>query len=89
VSDNARNIARLINLIARSNREHSSDSMTILKELSDIRQIAERNVKGVRDTQRSTESLVERARTLDSIMDGFNGNGRAGKKARSKKKAKK
>ena len=80
-------------LITQANREHSTGSAALLKGLSDIKQITERNAQGVKDTLRGTESLIERARMLDSIMDslsnnGLKSNGRAGKKARNKKKAK-
>ena len=93
MSDGARNVGKQINLITQANREHSTVSVALLKGLSDIKQITERNAQGVKDTMRGTESLVERARALDSIIDGLTNNGlknneRAGKKSRNKKKAK-
>jgi methyl-accepting chemotaxis protein len=93
MSDGARNIGKQINSITRANREHSTASVGLLNNLSSIKQITERNAQGVRDTLRGTEGLIERARTLDSIIDSLSNsdlkdNGRAGKKSRNKKKAK-
>jgi methyl-accepting chemotaxis protein len=88
--DGARNVSKQVNMIARANSEQSTSSITILNGLSDIRQITERNAQGVKETLRSTDSLIERAQALNTIIDGLNNNGRAVKsKNRNKKKSKK
>jgi methyl-accepting chemotaxis protein len=89
MSSGAQNVARQINLITLANREHSLASAAVLTGLSDIRQITERNAQTVKDTQRATGSLLDRAQSLNAIVDGLTGNGRSGKKARNKKKDKK
>jgi methyl-accepting chemotaxis protein len=89
MSSGAQNVARQINLITLANREHSRASAAVLNGLSDIRQITERNARGVKDTQRATGSLLDRAQALTAIVEGLTGNGRAGKKARNKRKDKK
>jgi methyl-accepting chemotaxis protein len=84
----AKEVAKQIGLITRSNREHLTASTAILDSLTDIRQITERNTRGVEDTLRGTEALAGQAQRLNGIMDSV-GNGFGGKKARKKKKSKK
>jgi methyl-accepting chemotaxis protein len=89
MSSSAQNVASQINSITLANREHSMTSAAVLNGLTDIRQITERNARGVKDTQRATDSLVDRAQALNAIVNSLTGNGRSGKKARNKKKDKK
>jgi len=85
----AHNVSKQVGMITRSNREHSSASGSIINGIAEIRLIAERNAHGVKDTLRSANDLVDRAQALNSIIDGLKNNGRAARKTKNKKKAKK
>jgi methyl-accepting chemotaxis protein len=69
------NISKQIGLLTRANREHSNVSGSILKSLTNISQITESNVQGVKETQRATDGLVERAESLIEIVDRLSRNG--------------
>jgi methyl-accepting chemotaxis protein len=81
-----RNISRQIGLITRANREHSGAAASVLGSLTEIRQITDRNLQGSKETARSAGDLLERAVSLNELMDGLQKNGRAAKKSKNKKK---
>jgi methyl-accepting chemotaxis protein len=56
-------------LITRANREHSAAGETILKSLVEIGVISDRNVQGVQESRRATDTLRERAAGLAAIAD--------------------
>jgi hypothetical protein len=64
-------ISKEVGLITRSNRQHLTSSEQVLGTLTDIRQITERNSEGVKATLSGTNSLIERARQLNTIVDGL------------------
>ena len=86
MAEGARNVSKQIGLITRANREHSSVSVGILNGLIDIRQVTERNAQGVKETLRNATGLLERAESLNTIIDGLQYDGRAAKKSKNKKK---
>jgi methyl-accepting chemotaxis protein len=88
MSDAARNIAKQVSLITRANREHSTVSAAVLNEITEIRGITERNAQGAKDTLRRASSLIDRAQSLNSVIEGLGDDGRAGKKNKSKKRGK-
>jgi methyl-accepting chemotaxis protein len=64
-------ISKEIQLITLSNRGHLESSQKILGTLTDIREITERNGRGVEATLEGTTDLAENARQLASIMDNM------------------
>jgi methyl-accepting chemotaxis protein len=68
------NISRQIGLITRANREHSNVSVSILNSLTNIRQVAQRNVQDVKDTQRASTGLLERSQNLKEIVERLSRN---------------
>src|SRR5262249_40497654 len=88
----ARDVAKQIGLIARSNREHMGFSANIIASLADTQRITERNGQGRREALGPTTGLLERAGTLNAIVEAVAGtvnqNGPRGKKS-AKKKSKK
>ena len=86
VAEAARSISKQIGLITRANREHSAAAVGLLNGLTEVRQVTERNAQGVKETLRSTGGLLERAESLNVIIDGLQSNGRAAKKSKNKKK---
>jgi methyl-accepting chemotaxis protein len=89
LSNASRDVAKQIGLINRSNRDHLTGSATILATLTEIREITDRNAKGAQETLRGSAGLVDRAQSLNSIVDGAMTNGLGRKKSRKKKKGKK
>ena len=86
MADGARSVSNQIGLISRANRDHSNTAIAILGGLTEIRQVTEQNVAGVKDTLRNTGSLLERVQSLNNLMEGLQtANGRGGKKAKKKK----
>jgi methyl-accepting chemotaxis protein len=67
------NISKQIGLITRANREHSNVSTSILNSLTSIRQVTQRNVQDVKDTQRATTELLERSQNLKDVIERFSG----------------
>ena len=65
----AQSTSKQIALITRANREHSVVATKILSDLSDIREITDRNAAGVKDTQRAATSLLARAQTIGELVD--------------------
>jgi methyl-accepting chemotaxis protein len=84
----ARDIAKRIASITRANIDHSNTSTEFIATLNDIRQVSERNAAGVQETLRATGGLVNRAQTLNAIMDRAANNEFNGKKSKNKKKSK-
>jgi methyl-accepting chemotaxis protein len=79
MTEAAQNVAKQIGLITDANREHSASSAAILDTLTSVHQVAERNAQGVRETQRTAESLLARAQSLVALIEpgaGQAGNGR-------------
>jgi methyl-accepting chemotaxis protein len=77
----ANNTAKQIKLITMANREHSNVSTGFVKMLREIRDVTERNARGVKDTRSTTGELVNRAAALTSVTNGTSlhvngGNGR-------------
>jgi hypothetical protein len=72
--------AKQIKLITRANVEHSSVAARVLEQLRDVRQIADRNARDVKDTRGGTEDLIKHAEELASIAK--NGRGAAGANGR-------
>jgi hypothetical protein len=61
-------ISKEIGLITRSNRQHLTSSEQVLGALNDIRQITERNARGVKATLGVTADLIERAQQLTAAV---------------------
>ena len=75
-----------IGMITRANNEHSGVATNILGSLTEIRQVTDRNVQGSKETARNASALLERAESLNELMDDLQRNGRAAKKSKNKKK---
>jgi methyl-accepting chemotaxis protein len=87
--------ARQIKLISQGNREQATVSTQLLEALKQIRQITDRNARGVKDTRGGTAALRQRAEDLAELLRaafegartngaGGNGKGGAGKRAGDK-----
>ena len=76
--------AKQIKLITRANLEHSSVAVRVLEQLRDVRQIADRNARDVKETRGSTDDLIKHAEELASIAEiGRGAAGANGKRART------
>jgi methyl-accepting chemotaxis protein len=71
----SQNTARQIKLITQANREHSAVASQVLDQLRDVRAIADRNARGVKETHGSTADLVKHAEQLIVIVEGPAPNG--------------
>jgi len=72
------NISKEVGLITRSNRQHLSSSGKVLGTLTEIRQITERNGRGVEATLSVTTNLNEMARRLIEMTGGEKAGGSSG-----------
>jgi hypothetical protein len=72
------NISKEVGLITRSNRQHLSSSESVLGTLTAIRQITERNARGVEATLNATTTLNEMARRLMEMTGGEKAGGSSG-----------
>ena len=73
--------------VTNANRNHLDAAHKILVEVSELRQITNRNADGVKATLTTTSGLADRARELGEIMDGMIGaNGTEKTKRRRTKK---
>ncbi|HEX8117254.1 MAG TPA: hypothetical protein VF521_08280, partial [Pyrinomonadaceae bacterium] len=71
-------VSKEIGLITRSNRQHLSSAEQVLGALTEIRQITERNARGVKATLSGTTSLIERAQQLAELVGDAEGRGENG-----------
>jgi len=58
-------------LVTRANREHSTAVEAILKALTEIRDVTDRNVRGAQESRRATDGLRERTAALATIADSL------------------
>jgi methyl-accepting chemotaxis protein len=89
ISGSAKDISKQVGLIARSNRDHTVAATSIAASIKDVRRITEQNARAVEETLRSTDSLIQRAQTFNSIVEGLAENGFVDRKGKNKKKQKK
>src|SRR5262249_33124311 len=80
-----RGVSKQIALITAANREHITHASSIVKAVADTRLITERNARGAHETLRGGAILVERAQSLNAILDGLAAQRYDGKKAGKKK----
>jgi hypothetical protein len=73
----AQSISKEIGLITRSNRQHLTSAEQMLGVLTDIRQITERNARGVETTLSGAANLMERAQQLADLVGGAAAGGEA------------
>ena len=64
----AQNMAKQIKMITKANFEHSASASSLLRSVSDIRQITDRNASGVKETRGGTDELLRRAQALTRIV---------------------
>jgi methyl-accepting chemotaxis protein len=64
-------VAKQIAMVTKANLEHSSGAENILRMLSDIRQITDRNARGVGLTLTETDALLEQANQINSLIVGL------------------
>ena len=64
VRTSAVNVAQQIGLITRANREQSKNSADMLQVLSDVRKIADQELRTAAEISTLSTALVDRARTL-------------------------
>jgi methyl-accepting chemotaxis protein len=69
MTTDAQNTAKMVKLITRANAEHSSMAAALLGSLSEIRQITDRNVAGVKQTRGGADDLRRRAQALAALID--------------------
>ena len=84
----ARDVAKQIGLIARSNREHMNLSAGIAGSLGEAQRVTQRNGQGAQETLRHATGLIEHAQSLNAIAENVAYNGTRGKRT-GKKKSKK
>jgi methyl-accepting chemotaxis protein len=65
----AQSTAKQVKLITKANVEHSTVSSTLLRSVSEIRQITDRNATGVKETRGGTDDLLRRAQALTALVD--------------------
>jgi len=83
----SQSISKEIGRITRSNRQHLTSAEQVLGTLTDIRQITERNARGVKTTLSGTTDLTARAEQLAELVGGT-GSGRAGENGRPRRQKK-
>jgi methyl-accepting chemotaxis protein len=69
MSTAAANTTKQIKLITHANREHSQVSDTLLGQLTEVRRVTDRNIRGVKDTQTSTADLLRHAGALRDLIE--------------------
>jgi methyl-accepting chemotaxis protein len=65
----AQSTAKQIKLITKANIEHSTVSSSLLRSVSEIRQITDRNANGVKETRGGTDDLLRRAQALVALVE--------------------
>jgi methyl-accepting chemotaxis protein len=74
MTTSSNDVAKQIKLITRANVEHSIGADNILQTLSNVRQITERNARGVEATLTETTGLLAQAQELAAIMNDLETN---------------
>jgi methyl-accepting chemotaxis protein len=89
MSSTTRNVSKQIRLIIGSSSEHAAASTALMGSLAEIRQLTDRNARGLKETVQATGRVTGQLVDLISTVDGLDGNAAAAKKGRNKKKGKK
>ena len=67
------NTTKQIKLITQSNAQHSQAAAALLKDMSEVKAITDRNATGVKRTRSSTGELLRSAETLAGIVHDLTG----------------